>query len=479
MKKFLNRLLWPLEENGPARERPDAAFLAACPQALLVTAPDGRVLFANAGARETLDCADSESLRRFPELLNAASFESYRAVRRACLECPAIGAPPLELTLHASDGDRTIELKLRAGESSDGPFLVHAFHEITDRRRVEERTTRSRDFYLSLLENAPALVWRSGPDGGRNYFNRSWLSFTGRAMDAAFGDRWLDDVHPDDAAACANGWRAANLERRPAAREYRLKRADGEYRVIAEHAAPIFGAHGAFEGFVGFCQDVTDVRRAQETAEEERREEMQRAFVANVSHELRTPVAAIKGFAETLRLGAIDHPKVAGEFVETIERHALRLQRVIEDLLEISLLESGRRRARPEPVRLGPFVWDFCKGLAASADRKKVRLRVDVEPDLVLWADPPQLRQVFENLLDNAIKFNRKGGTVVVEARAAGPETVVSVKDTGPGIAPDQLPVLFDRFLRKTTPSAVAAPSTGLGLSIVKGIVVLHGGSIS
>ncbi len=298
-------------------------------------------------------------------------------------------------------------------------------------------------------------------------------------MDAAFGDRWLDDVHAEDAARCVNSWRAANLERKPLALEFRLRREDGQYRRILEHASPIFGAHGAFEGFVGFCRDVTDSRLAQEAEELERREEMQRAFVANVSHELRTPVAAIRGFAETLRLGAIDQPRVAGEFVETIERHAQRLHLLIEDLLEISLLESGRRRAQPEAVRLAPFVWDYCKRLAGAADRKKVNLRVVVEPELVVSADPLQLRQVFENLLDNAIKFNRKGGTVLVEARSDGERAVIAVKDTGPGIAPDQLPVLFDRFLRKTVASAVAVPTSGLGLSIVKGIVELHGGAIS
>jgi len=167
MKALLRAIFWPFVDSVSA-QAPDAAYLSACPEALLVTGADGKVLFANTLARDILGCDDAEALRRFPELLNAASFEAYRAARRACLECPGIGAPRLELILHAQGGDRTLELKLRGGQSDAGPFLMHSFHEVTDRRRLEDRVTRSRDFYLTLLEHAPALVWRSGPDGGRN-----------------------------------------------------------------------------------------------------------------------------------------------------------------------------------------------------------------------------------------------------------------------------------------------------------------------
>ncbi|MBI4345481.1 MAG: PAS domain-containing protein [Elusimicrobia bacterium] len=480
MKSLFKALGWPL---GSARLEPaalSAAFLASCPDPVLVTEADGAVAFANDAARELFGCAAGVPLRRFPELLNAASFEAYRSACAACLAAADPGLPPLrlELTLHGPGGDRELELRLRACRADRRLFLVHGFDDVTERRRLEERMTRSRDFYLALLDHVPALVWRSGSDGGRNYFNRAWLRFSGRPMDAAFGDRWLDDVHPEDGGALSNEWRRALVERGPVSTEYRLRRADGNFRRIVEHAAPVFGPSGGFEGYVGVCQDVTDARSAQEETEAHRRAALQRAFVANVSHELRTPIAAIRGFAETLRRGAIDQPKVAGEFIETIDRHAQRLHRLIEDLLEISLLESGRLRPRPEPVKLSPFVWEFCERLAPAAERKKVRLRVDVDPELVVWIDPGQLHQVFENLCDNAIKFSPKGGAVSIEAATEQGFAVVTVRDTGPGIAPDQIPVLFDRFLRKATPSSKAAPTTGLGLTIVRGIVELYGGSI-
>ncbi|MBI4424974.1 MAG: PAS domain S-box protein [Elusimicrobia bacterium] len=351
--------------------------------------------------------------------------------------------------------------------------------DITDHKRAQELLLRSRDFYLGLLDGFPGLVWRAGPNGGRDYFSRAWLEFTGRPLEALLGERWLEDVHADDRERCAKGYRAAVEERRPFTLEYRLRRQDGEYRQLLERCSPVQDLQGAFAGLIGACYDVTEAKRAQDADDLARREAMQREFVANVSHELRTPVAAIRGFAETLVRGALRKPAVAAEFVETIGRHAERLQRLIEDLLEISVLESGRRPARPEAVELAPFVWSLCKSLAPIAQKRRVTLRVAIEPGLSLWVDRDHLGQVLQNLCDNAIKFNKRGGGVTIEGRARNGDAQVSVRDTGNGIPAELLPCLFERFHRKSRPSEKGVPSTGLGLSIVKGLVELNAGSIA
>ncbi len=218
--------------------------------------------------------------------------------------------------------------------------------------------------------------------------------------------------------------------------------------------------------------------RAAEARRLAEREKMQRDFVAHVSHELRTPIAAIKGYAETLRCGAMDDLRRRLGFVKTIERHADRLGALVEDLLTIGALERGRAPCRPGPVRLAGLVSRYVASVGPLSRRKGIAVSVEAPRALVARADEDQVTQVLQNLIDNAIKYNRPGGMVEIEARAEGAFARVDVRDTGIGIAPGDLPLLFTRFHRTDAAKAMNIGGTGLGLYIVKTIVESNGGRI-
>lgn len=243
-----------------------------------------------------------------------------------------------------------------------------------------------------------------------------------------------------------------------------------EERCFEAHAAPL-PQEGGGRGALLVLHDITRLRKL---------EQMRRDLVANVSHELRTPLASIKGFAETLRLGALEDKKHRLEFVENIERDADRLSRLVDDLLDLSALESGQRRPALEPVLCLELARDAADSLRPLARRREVSLEVQEQGGLPSVAgDRAQLRQVFLNLLDNAVKFNRPGGSVRVRAEASGGWLTLAVEDTGRGIPPEDLPRVFERFYRVDKARSREQGGTGLGLAIAKHILEAHGGSVS
>lgn len=210
-----------------------------------------------------------------------------------------------------------------------------------------------------------------------------------------------------------------------------------------------------------------------------RLEDVRREFVANVSHELRTPLAAIKGFSETLRRGAIDDLEHRMEFIEGIERHADRLTGLVDDLLELASIESEKRDIRKEPILLREFAQSIWNAIAPIAKKREVSFVNEVDGSLEISFDRKALDQVLQNLISNAVKYNREGGHVVIDAaRTDTGEVRVSVRDVGIGIPVADLARIFERFYRVDKARSREMGGTGLGLSIVKHIVEKHGGSI-
>jgi two-component system phosphate regulon sensor histidine kinase PhoR len=247
-------------------------------------------------------------------------------------------------------------------------------------------------------------------------------------------------------------------------------------RRLLTHATALAGEAG---GLLAVCVDVTDLRRL---------ESLRRDFVANVSHELRTPVTAVRSAAETLQVSALrdPDPTVATRFVEIIERNAERLQSLIEDLLELSRLESKEFRLKKERIDLAK-VSNIVFGLFRQrADKKGIKLTTDLPADLpLLHTDQRALEQVLSNLVENAVKYCPVGSTVTLGAaveksgKADGGVVRVSVIDNGPGVDPKHIPRLFERFYRVDAGRSRDVGGTGLGLSIVKHLVEAMGGSVT
>lgn len=223
-------------------------------------------------------------------------------------------------------------------------------------------------------------------------------------------------------------------------------------------------------GLLAVFFDVTDIRRL---------ESLRRDFVANVSHELRTPVTAILSAAETLETAIEKDPEGARRFLGIIERNAARLQRLIEDLLDLSRIESRELRLRPERFAFDPFATLLLGMFRERADKKKIALKIESEKDLELECDRRALEQVLTNLVDNAVKYCPEGSTIVLRGEPMENGARIRVEDDGPGIETQHLPRLFERFYRVDAGRSRAVGGTGLGLSICKHLVEAMGGEIN
>ncbi|MBT2762426.1 two-component system histidine kinase PnpS [Paenibacillus sp. ISL-20] len=231
----------------------------------------------------------------------------------------------------------------------------------------------------------------------------------------------------------------------------------------------------SYRGMLFLLQDVSDIRRL---------ERMRSEFVANVSHELKTPLAAVKGFAETLLGGGVTDEKTSRSFLQIIYDESERLNRLIGDILELSKIESKRIQMDYSPIHLSAFFDTISEMMRTVAEKKRISLELDIPEELFMEGDEDKLRQIFMNLLSNAISYTQEGGRVkltALEKHSHGnADDIVEfiVKDSGIGIPKKDLPRIFERFYRVDKARSRGSGGTGLGLSIVKHLVDLHHGTI-
>ena len=244
----------------------------------------------------------------------------------------------------------------------------------------------------------------------------------------------------------------------------------GSPRFLQVNALALRGSRGERDGAILVFHDLTRLRQLEAVRQE---------FVANVSHELRTHLSLIKSATETLIDGGSNDPVALVRFLEIIDRHANRLTLLIDDLLLLSTLDSGRMRLHLQPLPLRSAAQEVIVDFEARARARRMVLRNDVPDDLVAHADPGRIRQVLSNLVDNAIKYGCDEGSMVLGAtRRADGMMEMSVGDDGPGMAPEAQARLFERFFRVDKARSREQGGTGLGLSIVKHVVQAHGGEV-
>jgi two-component system phosphate regulon sensor histidine kinase PhoR len=249
-------------------------------------------------------------------------------------------------------------------------------------------------------------------------------------------------------------------------------RLDGvsETRHLQVNALALRAADGARDGAIVVFHDLTRIRQL---------ESVRQDFVANVSHELRTPLSLIKSAAETLIDGGKNDPVVTTRFLDIIDKHANRLTLLIDDLLLLARLDSGRVELHLQPVPLRTAAQEALDDAALIARARGVALENGVPDGLAVQADPDRLRQVLSNLIDNAIKYGRSNGQVAVRGRAVdGKRVEFSVRDDGPGIPAEAKARIFERFYRVDKARSREQGGTGLGLAIVKNVVQAHGGDV-
>jgi two-component system, OmpR family, phosphate regulon sensor histidine kinase PhoR len=241
-----------------------------------------------------------------------------------------------------------------------------------------------------------------------------------------------------------------------------------EKRVYDVHVAPV--NLGGAKNAIGIFYDVSQIERLERVRQE---------FLSNISHELRTPLTSILAFVETLEDGAIDDKENNHRFLAVIRRNAERMHDLIADILELSMIESGNVSVEIAKVNLGSMVGDIFANISSQAEARNIGLGNNVPNDTLVRADARRLEQMLTNLIDNAVKFNREGGSVAVDFREETGRHFISVIDEGEGIPPDHLDRIFERFYRADRSRTSGIGGTGLGLAIVKHLAKLHGGEIS
>ncbi|MFA5176527.1 MAG: ATP-binding protein [Candidatus Omnitrophota bacterium] len=239
-------------------------------------------------------------------------------------------------------------------------------------------------------------------------------------------------------------------------------------KVFQVNASPLF-EKDRINGCLLVIHDISEVRRL---------ENIRRDFVANVSHELKTPLTSIKGFVETLLEGALEDKENNRSFLKIIQGHAERLDSLVNDLLALSGLESKEMVLAKEEISPAHELDEIIAWFSSLAKKKGIAIENELSPDIRLKADKGRIRQVFTNLLDNAVKFNKEKGSVRIYAEETGGKIKISVEDSGIGIPAKDIPRIFERFYRVDKARSRELGGTGLGLSIVKHIVELHGGSV-
>jgi len=413
--------------------------------------------------------------RRFPELapplFGTVLIAAAAAIVIARRLSAAMTQPLHELAAAAWSG---VEGRLRpTHEASRGaPFeemreAVSAFNAMA---LEASHAIAALEFRNSTLESVLAHMSDAllvlDAQGNLTLVNPAAARFFGVLAPSAIGHRLIEVFRHYELDALV---RQAERERQACAREIELH--FPVHRLLRVQANPVIGPRGEFLGVVVVAQDVTEQRRT---------DTVRREFVANVSHELRTPLTSVRALAEALAGGAAQDREAGPRFLGRIMAEIDRLTLLVNDLLDLSAIESGSAKLDMEAVPLGEVIDDVLTKFRPMADGRKIALRGNGPSvgALRAWADRARMTQAVANLVDNAIKYTQDGGTVSVDGEARNGMVAISVADTGIGIAPEHLPRIFERFYRVDRSRSRSLGGTGLGLSIVKHIATSHGGDI-
>lgn len=359
-----------------------------------------------------------------------------------------------------------------------------------ERARAEETVRESERRLLQMADAMPQVVWIANNEGAVIYYNSRVRGFAGIEQTPEGNWDWQPVLHPDDLAATAEAWQKAVREKKPYVKEHRVMMQKGGFRWHLSRGFPILDEHGNVSRWYGTATDIHEIKEAE--AERERlfeseqkarelAEQANRAkdeFLAVLSHELRTPLNAIYGWTQILEQSNFE-PNQTRQAIEIISRNVRLQNALIEDLLDVSRIISGKMRLECETTSLISIIQSALAAARPAAEKQRVRIEpaLDTSADEI-FGDKHRLQQIISNLLTNAIKFTPAGGSVKVELQREGEKAKLKIQDTGIGIAPDLLPHIFDQFRQADASSKRKFGGLGLGLTIVKHLVELHGGAV-
>ncbi len=365
--------------------------------------------------------------------------------------------------------------------------------DVTAFRQAEESLYESEERFRQIAENIDAVLWIRNLNTGKLEFfssgsERLWGIPAESLMTGA--QEWNEYIHPDDRTQVGTliqeqmttgSWDT----------EYRILTPEGRLRWVRERAFAVKDRAGVTRRIVGFSVDTTERKQAEEikaalfAREQEARAQAEAAnrtkdeFLAIVSHELRSPLNAMLGWARVLRSDGVDQ-HTHDHALQVIEQSAEMQSRLIEDLLDSARIASGKLRIETRPVNLLPTIRAAIDTVFPDAERNGVQMEAELDTsEGIVVGDAERLQQIVWNLLANAVKFTPTGGKITIRLQHETPWAVITVRDTGRGIKAEDLPHIFGRFRQADSSDTRRAGGLGLGLSLVKNLVELHGGLIS
>ena len=367
------------------------------------------------------------------------------------------------------------------------------FADLSEKRRISEKLKKSEQGFKVLADSQPALIWRSGTDKLCNYFNKTWLDFTGRTLEQELGNGWAEGVHPDDFERCLEIYNTAFDKHEPFSMEYRLRHNSGSYRWIADRGLPNYSIEGKFKGYLGSCLDIEESKKNHEELAKyrlhledmikERTMELSRSnadleeFAYLASHDLQEPLRKITTFSDRIVEKQDSLNAESKDYLKRMHNSALRMAQYIQDLLEYSRITQ--EPILYERVSLESIVSQVLDDLSDQIKTSNATIHVEKLP--CIEVDPSQFPKLIQNLLSNAIKYHREGISPIINITSSLYENTqnwqVEVSDNGIGIEEKYFDRIFKPFERLHGRSKYEG--TGIGLSICKKIIQRHSGVIT
>jgi len=457
------------------------------PEAVAVLSTDDRIVRVNKEFTRMFGYEPDEALQRSINdlIVPEAQLDSSLAYKRLLKQG---GRVEVETVRRRKDGTEIdVSLLAVSVRTASGEQVANyaIYRDITERKRAEERLRESEARFQAMADTAPVLIWMTGTDALCNYFNKPWLDFTGRTMEQEVGTGWTEGVHPDDLQGCFDCFLPAFHARKPFRMEYRLKRADGEYRWVIESGIPRYTGGGDFAGYIGSNIDITDLKRAE--VERQRlhqveadlahinRVSMMGELAASLAHEIKQPIAAALVDAKScVRWLQRDTPDIAEgcEAALRMINDATHAAEVIDKVRSLYRRDTSDR----ELLDVNEIIREMIILLHDKGDRNSISIRTELETGIPpITADRVQLQQVLMNLMLNGIEAikDTKGELTITSKRTADGQLLVSVSDSGVGLPVGEVDRIFEAFF------TTKAQGTGMGLSISRRIIESHGGSLS
>lgn len=350
-------------------------------------------------------------------------------------------------------------------------------HENAQLKKQHVDNQLAKELYLKIFEEFPALIWRSRLDKLCDYFNKTWLEFTGRTYEQEFGNGWADGVHPDDFDSCLQTYVTCFDKREAFVMEYRLKDKYGQYRWIRDFGRPFYDLDNTFLGYIGSCYDITD-RKETELKLAELNATKDKLF-SIIAHDLRGPYGSLMGSCE-IALNAIKSGDCSKQlkFVTNMYDQLKETYNLLENLLDWAQIQQGVLTLHFKTHKLSSIVDEVIVLLKEIAAKKNIVIQNNIPSDLNFNFDERVIQIVIRNLISNAIKFTNPGGSIIVSVIETELENEIHVADNGVGMHDEILKKIFKIKKNTSTLGTANEKGTGLGLIICKELIEAHNGRI-